>query len=157
MEFNQDTALKTSSGEIKSHLLTFLSAKVEHHVDEVAAINDIAKDHRRILMFLGHLEAKNIRAGVTKNLYLKLIAGQQAVQQTSSDQFKVVLRVGKDTPYREEVRRLLMETLSRPDARHTSSASTPSGSSHWPRMAPAPPAPRPSPPCLRLSSGPPRR
>ena len=63
LEFNQDTAQKTSSGEIKSHLLSFLIAKAESHADDVIVIADIAKDHKRTLylklltvnLLVGHL------------------------------------------------------------------------------------------------------
>ena len=75
------------------HLLAFLSAKAQS---------------------LGHLEAENIRAVGTKTLYRKLLAEQQTVQQTPSDQFKVVLLVGEDTPYKEE---LLPVILSHPYSR----------------------------------------
>ena len=46
VEFNQDTGQKFFSGEIKSHLLAFLSGKAESHADDVAMIAGIAKDHR---------------------------------------------------------------------------------------------------------------
>jgi len=52
VEFNQDTAQKIFSGEIKSHLLAFLSAKAESHADDVAMIADIAKDHKGKMLFV---------------------------------------------------------------------------------------------------------
>ena len=79
LEFNQDTAQKTSSGEIKSHLLSFLIAKAESHADDVIVIADIAKDHKRILEFFGIPEAENIRAFVAKSLFPRLLAVNQLV------------------------------------------------------------------------------
>ena len=52
VEFNQDTAQKIFSGEIKSHLLAFLSGKAESHTDDVAMIADIAKDHKGKMLFV---------------------------------------------------------------------------------------------------------
>jgi len=69
VDFNQETAQKIFSGEIKSHLLAFLSAKAESHADDVNMIKSIAtenkgkmlfvtintdeEDHKRILEFFG--------------------------------------------------------------------------------------------------------
>jgi len=74
VEFNQETAQKIFSGEIKSHLLSFLSTKAESHADDVAMIKSIAaenkgkmlfvtidtdeEDHKRILEFFGITEAE---------------------------------------------------------------------------------------------------
>lgn len=69
VDFNQETAQKIFSGEIKSHLLAFLSAKADTHEADVALLKDIAvenkgkmlfvtintdeEDHKRILEFFG--------------------------------------------------------------------------------------------------------
>merc|ERR1712112_141609 len=69
VDFNQETAQKIFSGEIKSHLLAFLSAKAESHADDVNMLNEVAtenkgkmlfvtintdeEDHKRILEFFG--------------------------------------------------------------------------------------------------------
>merc|ERR1711934_739413 len=69
VDFNQETAQKIFSGEIKSHLLAFLSAKADTHEAYVALLKDIAvenkgkmlfvtintdeEDHKRILEFFG--------------------------------------------------------------------------------------------------------
>merc|ERR1712055_1210782 len=74
VEFNQETAQKIFSGEIKSHLLAFLSKKAESHADDVAMIKSIAtenkgkmlfvtintdeEDHKRILEFFGITESE---------------------------------------------------------------------------------------------------
>merc|ERR1712039_972672 len=65
---------KIFSGDIKSHLLAFLSAKADSHADDVAMLQGIAKenkgkmlfvtintdedDHKRILEFLGITESE---------------------------------------------------------------------------------------------------
>jgi len=72
VDFNQDTAQKIFSGEIKSHLLAFLSAKAESYADQVDMLKTIAtenkgkmlfvtintdeEDHKRILEFFGITE-----------------------------------------------------------------------------------------------------
>jgi len=69
VDFNHETAQKIFSGEVKSHLLLFLSAKAEGHEETVNMIRGIAKenkgkmlfvtintdeeDHKRILEFFG--------------------------------------------------------------------------------------------------------
>merc|ERR1711970_1512677 len=74
VDFNQETAQKIFSGEIKSHLLAFLSAKADSHADDVAMLQGIAKenkgkmlfvtintdedDHKRILEFFGITESE---------------------------------------------------------------------------------------------------
>merc|ERR1712209_250012 len=74
VDFNQETAQKIFSGDIKSHLLAFLSAKADSHADDVAMLQGIAKnnkgkmlfvtintdeeDHKRILEFFGITEAE---------------------------------------------------------------------------------------------------
>ena len=70
VDFNQQTAQKIFSGDIKSHLLAFLSAKADSHADDVAMLQGNAKenkgkmlfvtintdedDHKRILEFFGY-------------------------------------------------------------------------------------------------------
>merc|ERR1712107_629985 len=65
---------KIFSGDIKSHLLAFLSAKADSHADDVAMLQGIAKenkgkmlfvtintdedDHKRILEFFGITESE---------------------------------------------------------------------------------------------------
>jgi len=67
IDFNHETAQKIFSGEIKSHLLVFSSAKAESHADTLAMLKEIAtankgkmlfvtintdeEDHKRILEF----------------------------------------------------------------------------------------------------------
>merc|ERR1712004_600987 len=46
VDFNQETAQKIFSGDIKSHLLAFLSAKADSHADDVAMLQGIAKRTR---------------------------------------------------------------------------------------------------------------
>jgi len=69
VDFNHETAQKIFSGEIKSHLLMFLSASAEGHADKLAMLKEIAvenkgkmlfvtintdeEDHKRILEFFG--------------------------------------------------------------------------------------------------------
>merc|ERR1711963_1300235 len=74
VDFNHETAQKIFSGDIKSHLLAFLSAKADSHADDVAMLQGIAKenkgkmlfvtinthedDHKRILEFFGITESE---------------------------------------------------------------------------------------------------
>merc|ERR1712013_224225 len=74
VDFNQETAQKIFSGDIKSHLLAFLSVKADSHADDVAMLQGIAKenkgkmlfvtintdedDHKRILEFFGITESE---------------------------------------------------------------------------------------------------
>merc|ERR1712172_471795 len=74
VDFNQETAQKIFSGDIKSHLLAFLSVKADSHADDVGMLQSIAKenkgkmlfvtintdedDHKRILEFFGILESE---------------------------------------------------------------------------------------------------
>merc|ERR1711910_249420 len=69
IDFNHETAQKIFSGEIKSHLLVFSSAKAESHADTLALLREVAvenkgkmlfvtintdeEDHKRILEFFG--------------------------------------------------------------------------------------------------------
>merc|ERR1712215_435261 len=69
IDFNHETAQKIFSGEIKSHLLVFSSAKAENHADTLALLKEVAienkgkmlfvtintdeEDHKRILEFFG--------------------------------------------------------------------------------------------------------
>merc|ERR1712055_499603 len=69
VDFNHETAQKIFSGEIKSHLLVFSSAKAESHADTLALLREVAvenkgkmlfvtintdeEDHKRILEFFG--------------------------------------------------------------------------------------------------------
>ena len=82
VEFNQDAAQKTFSGETKSHLLAFLSDRAGYHADDVAMIIDIAKDHKRILEFsdtpkaeLPTFRVTRLEEDMAKALYLKLLVG----------------------------------------------------------------------------------
>jgi len=52
VEFNQDTAQKISSGEIKSHLLMFISAAAEDYAAQVEMTRAIAKDHKGEMLFV---------------------------------------------------------------------------------------------------------
>jgi len=69
VDFNHETAQKIFSGEIKSHLLVFSSAKAEEHANRLTMLKEIAalnkgrmlfvtintdeEDHKRILEFFG--------------------------------------------------------------------------------------------------------
>lgn len=46
VEFNQDTAQKIFSGDIKSHLLVFLSKEADHFEKYVEKIQEPAKKYR---------------------------------------------------------------------------------------------------------------
>merc|ERR1712121_485174 len=52
VEFNQDTAQKIFSGEIKSHLLLFVSATAEDYSAKVEIAKAIAKDHKGEMLFV---------------------------------------------------------------------------------------------------------
>ena len=52
VEFNQDTAQKIFSGEVKSHLLLFLSASAEDFDAKVDIARAIAKDHKGEMLFV---------------------------------------------------------------------------------------------------------
>ena len=52
VDFNQETAQKIFSGEIKTHLLVFSSHKAEDHADKVAIISGIAKENKGKLLFV---------------------------------------------------------------------------------------------------------
>ena len=52
VEFNQETAQKIFSGEIKSHLLLFLSAAAEDFSAKVDIAKAIAKDHKGEMLFV---------------------------------------------------------------------------------------------------------
>merc|ERR1719204_653255 len=74
VDFNHETAQKIFSGEIKSHLLVFSSAKAEEHASRLAMLKEIAsankgkmlfvtintdeEDHKRILEFFGITESE---------------------------------------------------------------------------------------------------
>jgi len=74
VDFNHETAQKIFSGEIKSHLLMFLSFKAEGHDEKVALLKEIAtenkgkilvvtintdeEDHKRILEFFGIVDSE---------------------------------------------------------------------------------------------------
>merc|ERR1712240_79650 len=46
VDFNQETAQKIFSGEIKSHLLAFLSAKADSYADDVTMLKSIAVENK---------------------------------------------------------------------------------------------------------------
>merc|ERR1712038_631683 len=52
VEFNQDTAQKIFSGEVKSHLLLFVSASAEDYAGQVDIARGIAKDHKGEMLFV---------------------------------------------------------------------------------------------------------
>merc|ERR1712190_29673 len=75
VDFNQETAQKIFSGDIKSHLLAFLSAKADSHADDVAMLQGIAKENKGKMLFVtintdedDKIEAENIKAFVAKFL-----------------------------------------------------------------------------------------
>merc|ERR1712079_256272 len=76
VDFNQETAQKIFSGDIKSHLLAFLSAKADSHADDVAMLQSIAKENKGKMLFVTintdeddhKIEAENIKAFVAKFL-----------------------------------------------------------------------------------------
>merc|ERR1712088_628759 len=51
-DFNQETAQKIFSGDIKSHLLAFLSVKADSHADDVAMLQGIAKENKGKMLFV---------------------------------------------------------------------------------------------------------
>jgi protein disulfide-isomerase A1 len=51
-EFNQETAQKIFSGEIKSHLLLFISSAAEDFSAKVDIAKAIAKDHKGEMIFV---------------------------------------------------------------------------------------------------------
>jgi len=52
VDFNQETAQKIFSGEVKSHLLMFVSATAEDYADKVAIAKGIAADHKGQMLFV---------------------------------------------------------------------------------------------------------
>merc|ERR1712080_175935 len=52
VDFSQDTAQKIFSGEIKSHLLLFMSAAAEDHAAKVEIARGIAKDYKGQMLFV---------------------------------------------------------------------------------------------------------
>jgi len=52
VDFSQDTAQKIFSGDIKSHLLLFMSAAAEDHAAKVEIARGIAKDHKGQMLFV---------------------------------------------------------------------------------------------------------
>jgi len=52
VDFNQETAQKIFSGEVKSHLLMFLSASAEDYGDKVAILKGIAAEHKGEMLFV---------------------------------------------------------------------------------------------------------
>jgi len=52
VDFSQDTAQKIFSGDIKSHLLLFMSAAAEDHAAKVELARGIAKDHKGQMLFV---------------------------------------------------------------------------------------------------------
>jgi protein disulfide-isomerase A1 len=52
VDFNQETAQKIFSGEIKSHLLMFVSAAAEDYASKVEVVRGIAKDYKGQMLFV---------------------------------------------------------------------------------------------------------
>lgn len=52
VDFNHETAQKIFSGDIKSHLLLFLSATAEGYADQVEMVKGIAKEHKGQMLFV---------------------------------------------------------------------------------------------------------
>jgi protein disulfide-isomerase A1 len=52
VDFNHETAQKIFSGEVKSHLLLFLSATGEGYADQVEMVKSIAKEHKGKMLFV---------------------------------------------------------------------------------------------------------
>ena len=52
VDFNQETAQKIFSGDIKSHLLAFLGVKADSHADDVAMVQSIAKENKGKMLFV---------------------------------------------------------------------------------------------------------
>merc|ERR1719433_2555865 len=52
VDFSQDTAQKIFSGDIKSHLLLFMSAAAEDHAAKVEIARGIAKDYKGQMLFV---------------------------------------------------------------------------------------------------------
>jgi len=52
VDFSQDTAQKIFSGDIKSHLLLFMSAAADDHAAKVEIARGIAKDHKGQMLFV---------------------------------------------------------------------------------------------------------
>jgi len=52
VDFNQDTAQKIFSGDVKSHLLLFVSATAEDYPEKLAIAKGIATDHKGEMLFV---------------------------------------------------------------------------------------------------------
>jgi len=52
VDFNQDTAQKIFSGEVKSHLLLFVSASADDYSEKLEIAKGIAKDHKGKMLFV---------------------------------------------------------------------------------------------------------
>merc|ERR1712106_909969 len=52
VDFNHDTAQKIFSGEIKSHLLMFMSVAAEGHADKLAMLKEIATENKGKMLFV---------------------------------------------------------------------------------------------------------
>lgn len=52
VDFNHETAQKIFSGEIKSHLLVFSSAKADSHADTLALLKEIATENKGKMLFV---------------------------------------------------------------------------------------------------------
>lgn len=64
VEFNQDTAQKIFSGDIKSHLLVFLSKEAGHFEKYVEGIHEPAKKYRgEVRKFRCHLSCVSFQKG----------------------------------------------------------------------------------------------
>lgn len=52
VDFNHETAQKIFSGEIKSHLLVFSSAKADNHADTLALLKEVATENKGKMLFV---------------------------------------------------------------------------------------------------------